>query len=207
MATVIPQDDVIVVDGYLDAAACARIVVELDYVLWRDSAVVRADADGNLVTFHTHERTSRSTTQRWFGDLLNAEIADLEARIEADFGPPSAYLEPWQAVRYAPGGRFGLHTDGGAFGGDPAGERVLTFLVCVEAPETGGETYFPRLGRLVEPVLGRMVVWRNLLPDLTADLRFLHAATPTRAGSKTVLTTWSRQRPARESTTTVTPTR
>ncbi|MFC4785585.1 prolyl hydroxylase family protein [Nocardioides sp. MAHUQ-72] len=193
----IPTDDVLVVDGYLDASACVRIVAELDYVLWRDSAVVRADGHGNLVTFQSEERTSRSTTQKWFGDALNAEIGELEARIEADFGPPTAYLEHWQAVRYAPGGRFGLHTDGGAFRDDPAGERVLTFLACVEAPEAGGETYFPRLGRLVEPVAGRLVVWRNLLADQTADPRFLHAATPTRAGAKTVLTTWSRQRPAR----------
>jgi prolyl 4-hydroxylase len=200
VATLIPVDDVLVLDGYIDAEACARIVGELDYVLWRGSAVVRAGKDGSLVTFQTRERTSRSTTQKWFGEALNAEIAELEARIEADFGSPAAYLEQWQAVRYAPGGRFGLHTDGGAFRDDPAGERVLTFLMCVEAPEAGGETYFPRLGRFVDPVVGRMVIWRNLLPDATADPLFLHAATPTRAGTKTVLTTWSRQRPARNPT-------
>ena len=184
MATLIPIDDVLVLDGYLDTHACARIVGELDYVLWRDSEVVRSGADGSLVTFQSQERTSRSATQKWFGEALNGETTQLEARIEKDFGTAAAYLEHWQAVRYAPGGRFGLHTDGGTFGDDPAGERVLTFLLCVEAPQGGGETYFPRLGRFVEPVEGRMVIWRNLLPDLTTDPRFLHAATPTRAGRR-----------------------
>lgn len=189
----IPTGDVLVVDGYLDPDRCALAVEELDYVLWRDSQVVRAGVDGGLVNVRSDERTSRSTTQRWFGEALKAELAVLESRLHRDFGAASPYLEDWQAVRYQPGGRFGLHTDGGLFSDDPAGERVLTFLLCVQAPSAGGETYFPRLGRLIEPVPGRLLVWRNLLADGTVDGRFLHAATPVRAGSKLVLTTWSRQ--------------
>lgn len=193
----IPDDDVLIVDGYLDAERCALVVDEFDFVLWRDSQVVRAGVDGGLISFRSDERTSRSTTQKWFSAALNAELAVLESRLETDFGPAPRYLEEWQAVRYQPGARFGLHTDGGLFADDPAGERVITFLFYVQAPAAGGETYFPRLGRLVDPVAGRLVAWRNLSADGTVNARFLHAATPVRTGSKTVLTTWSRQRPAR----------
>lgn len=194
---IIPTDDLLVLDGYLGSDACRVILDELNFVLWGHSQVVRADADGQIVGFRSEERTSLSTTQKWFGERLLAEIALLESRFEADFGAAPAYLEEWQGVRYQPGGRFGLHTDGGLFADDPAGERVVTFLLCVQAPSAGGETYFPRLSRLVEPRAGRLVVWRNLSADNTVNGTFLHAATPVRDGSKTVLTTWSRQRPAR----------
>ncbi len=194
----IPADDVLVVDGYLDPDRCRVVLEELDYVLWGDSRVVRAQGDGEILSFRSDERTSRSTTQKWFGERLLAELTVLESRLETDFGPPPTYLEEWQGVRYQPGGRFGLHTDGGLFADDPAGERVITFLLCVQAPHAGGETYFPRLSRLVEPRAGRLVVWRNLSVDNTANSTFLHASTPVREGSKTVVTTWSRQRPARE---------
>lgn len=191
----VPDDDVLIVDGYLDADRSSRIVSELDYVLWQRSEVVRSSPDGGLVTFHSDERTSRSAAQKWFSGELMLYLTELERRLSAEFGPPPSYLEEWLAVQYTPGGRFGLHTDGGVFAAEPAGERVLTFLLYVQSPDAGGETYFPRLNRLVEPVGGRLVVWRNLLPDGTVDGRFLHAATPVRAGTKTVLTTWSRQHP------------
>lgn len=193
----LPEGDVLVRDNYLSDEECAFMAGELEYVLWRASEVVRAEPSGGLVTFRSDERTSTSTSQKWFSDELNVRLAALETLLETDFGPTPAYLEPWQAVRYQPGGRFGLHTDAGAFGAEPWGERVLTFLVYLQAPDVGGETYFPRLNRLVEPIRGRIVVWHNLLPDGTIDGRLLHAATPPSKGTKAILTTWSRQRPIR----------
>jgi prolyl 4-hydroxylase len=167
------------------------------HVLWRGSEVVRLAPDGRPVTFRSDERTSHSTTQKWFSEELNEELNELEMRLETDFGPPPSHLEHWQVVKYEPGGRFGLHADGGAFAAEPAGERVLTFLVYVQSPEAGGETYFPQLNRFVKPATGRMAVWHNLLPDGTVNRRFQHAATPARGGTKTVLTTWSRQHAVR----------
>lgn len=193
----LPKGDVLIRDDYLSAEECAFMTGELEYVLWRGSEVVRVDPGGGLVTFRSDERTSTSTSQKWFSEELKARLAALETRLETDFGPPRAYLERWQGVRYQLGGRFGLHTDAGAFGGEPFGERVLTFLIYLQTPHAGGETYFPRLKRLVEPIRGRIVVWHNLLPDGSVDGRFLHAATPPCAGTKTILTTWSRQRPVR----------
>jgi prolyl 4-hydroxylase len=194
----VPVDDVLVLDDYVGPEQCARAVTELEYVLWRGSEVVRSAPGGGLLTFRSDERTSRSTSQKWFSAELVAEVADLETRLECDFGPSARFLEPWQAVRYGPGGRFGLHTDGGSFAGESAGERVLTFLLYLRQPEAGGQTYFPRLDRLVEPLVGRLVVWLNLLPDGAVNPLFVHAATPVRSGSKIALTTWSRQHGVRQ---------
>lgn len=192
-------DVLTVLDDYLPAEECRAVLGELRFVLWRASQVVHADTEGALVSGASSERTSESTTEHWFRPPLRRRLAAIEERLVRDFGVVRSHLEPWQAVRYRPGGRFGLHTDGGLFGSEPAGERVLTFLLYLKAPRTGGGTYFPRLDRIVEPVAGRLVVWKNLLPDGAVDPRTLHAATPTREGRKVVLTTWSRERPARSS--------
>ncbi|NAZ74933.1 hypothetical protein GTQ99_05775 [Kineococcus sp. T13] len=188
---------VTVLDGYLSPQLCRRVVAELEFALWRRSQVAVPGPGGGLVGASSPERTSESTGQRWFSEPLQALVEELGTRLCGDFGALPSHLEPWQAVRYGPGGRFGLHTDGGPFRLEPAGDRVLTFLLCVQAPEGGGGTYFPRLDRLVDAVAGRLLVWDNLLPDGRPDERTLHAATPARAGRKVVLTTWSRERPVR----------
>ena len=74
---------------------------------------------------------------------------------------------------------------------------MLTFLLCLKAPKSGGATYFPELDLLLEPVRGRLVVWNNLDAQGKPNSRFRHAATPVHAGMKVMLTTWSRERPIR----------
>lgn len=180
-------------DGFLPGPICQAMLQELDFTLWKDSEVVRHDDEHGIVSFRSDERRSRSAAQQWFGEDLLRLVEDFERRLCAVFRLEADHLEPWQAIRYGPGGRFGTHHDGGVFAGEPAGERVLTFLLYLDGPESGGETYFPALDLLVEPCAGKLVVWNNLQTDGTPDPRFVHAATPVHAGRKTVLTSWSRQ--------------
>lgn len=194
---VVPNDDLLVVDGYLCSDKCAFIANELRYVLWRGSEVVQTEADGTRRTALSDERTSTTASQRWFSKVLNGELKTIEERLVQDFGVATRYLERWQGVKYEAGERFGLHTDGGPFKDHPAGERVLTFLLCIQAPESGGETYFPKLDRLIEPKAGRLLVWNNLRRRGISNERFVHAATPARSGVKIILTTWSREWPVR----------
>lgn len=184
-------------DAFVDAKTAAAMRRELRYVHWQESRVVKPDATGGHVVVESERRVSSSAAQSWFNDSLSRAVASLEARICATFSVDSACLESWQAVRYEPGGKFEIHHDGGSFGAELAGERVLTFLLYLQTPASGGETYFPELGLLVPAVAGKLVVWNNLLPDGSLDRRFLHAATPVHEGRKTILTTWSRQRPLR----------
>jgi prolyl 4-hydroxylase len=183
--------------GFISAKRAAAMTQDLRYVRWQSSRVVKHGAGGEHVVVDDPSRVSRSAGQVWFNRALSARVEEIERRVCTDFSTPPGNLELWQAVQYEPGGKFAAHLDGGTFADEPAGERVLTFLLFLEAPSRGGETYFPELGLLVKPTAGKLVVWNNLRADGGLDRRFLHAATPVREGRKTILTTWSRERTLR----------
>lgn len=183
-------------DEWLDTRTCGRIDRELEHVFWRRSQVVAETPDG-LSSRESAERTSRSASARWFSPALQRTVGRIEERLVAELGVDPSHVESWQAVAYGPGGRFGTHHDGGHLAGQPGGERVLTFLLCVHAPASGGATYFPDLDLLLDPRPGRLLVWQNLTPDGSPDQRMRHAATPVHTGRKVMLTTWSRQLPLR----------
>ncbi|SDL40155.1 2OG-Fe(II) oxygenase [Arthrobacter sp. ok362] len=182
---------------FLSSKRCRKIVEELKFSLWRESKVVDKGEGDSLVSFTSNKRQSVSADQGWFGPELMAHLVKIENRVCGLFDTEPSYLELWQAIRYRNGGKFELHHDGGLFGGEAAGERALTFLLYLQGPKQGGETYFPELDLLIPPTAGKLVVWNNLRPDGTTDDRFRHAATPVHRGRKLVLTTWSRQRPIR----------
>lgn len=181
-------------DTFISAATAERMRRELKYALWRGSRVVKPDGEGGHLIAESTKRVSESAAQQWFTAELQSDIVAIEGALCTAFGLDAARLESWQAVRYRTGGKFELHHDGGSFAAEPAGERVLTILIYLQTPASGGETYFPELDLLVTAVAGKLVVWNNLLPDGRPNNRFLHAATPVHAGRKTILTTWSRER-------------
>lgn len=193
LADDVSRDGIGWADEWLSEREARRICDDLEFTFWKRSQVVDHAAEGNLSREST-ERTSRSTNERWFTPKLRARVDAVQERICDEFAVDAALLEPWQAVQYAPGERFGIHHDGGSFASDPAGERVLTFLLCLRAPDAGGATYFPELDLLIQPAAGRLIAWQNLTPDGGIDPRKRHAATPVHAGSKVMLTTWSRER-------------
>src|SRR3954466_7944925 len=105
-------------------------------------------------------------------------IRRIETRLAALIDRAPERYEAWQATRYRPGGRFEPHFDAGYWGGDPAGEREWTALLYLDAPRRGGGTRFTELDLSIEPRAGRLVLWRNLLPDGTPDPRMKHAGEP-----------------------------
>ncbi len=185
-------------EQFLSVQQSRKIVDELDFVLWRDSTVIARHGAGDLTPFISDRRTSESSGQLWFGPRLMKRLAVVENRICDLFSLNPLALETWQALRYAPGGKFEIHHDGGVFGPEPSGERVYTFLLYLHSPKEGGQTYFPALDLLVPATAGKLLVWNNLLPDGTPNQLLRHAATPVRRGRKLALTTWSRQRPIRQ---------
>lgn len=197
LATQLRDNGIGWVDGFLDHPTCSRLADELDFALWRPSTVVSRSPRGDLVIITSRRRHSRTAEQEWFGPEVRQEIHRLEGRACRRLGLRRAHLEPWQAVRYGHRDRFEVHHDSGLFADDPAGERVLTLLLYLQTPAEGGSTVFPELGLRIAAVAGRLVAWRNLLPDGTPNPAMRHAASPVRKGAKTILTTWARQRVVR----------
>ena len=73
-----------------------------------------------------------------------------------------------------------------------AGPRILTVLMYFSDMEEGGETYFNQLDLTVQPKMGRILVFPNVLneePD-EMDERMEHEATPVTSGSKYIANLW-----------------
>jgi hypothetical protein len=185
------------VDGFLSGDECAAMLHELRYAYWTASTVVNRDGDV-LRSGPSEVRTSETADAYWFTDELAVLMAAFEARLRDAFGIDAAYLEEWQATRYAPGGRFEPHYDAGFWSDGPGGERTGTVLLYLDAPEAGGGTEFPCFDTVVEPRPGRVLVWNNLRPDGRVDRLMRHAALPVERGRKTTLVTWGHERPVRQ---------
>lgn len=181
------------IDGFLPADECQEVVSELRFSLWRPSKVSRRSLDGSVSPVRTRTRRSETTMQEWFSPQVNRVVEEVEARVTVLLGVHSDQLEWWQATRYGPSGSYALHIDAGTHTGEPAGERTHTILLYLEAPVSGGSTWFPRLGLEFSPVPGRLLVWQSLTADGSVDPKALHAAMPVGQGRKTILTTWIRE--------------
>lgn len=182
------------VDGFLDPVTCGRLADELEFSLWRPSTVVNRSPFGDLTSFTSMRRRSRTAMQEWFAPEVLDEIRRIETRVCRRLGVHRTHLEPWQAIRYGHRDRFDIHHDSGLFADEPAGERVSTVLLYLQAPAEGGATVFPELKLRVAAVTGRLLAWHNLLPDGSPNPVMRHAGSAVRKGAKTILTTWVRQR-------------
>jgi prolyl 4-hydroxylase len=195
--TRLARERLVTVDDFVTAQICGRIAGELEFTWWRESRVVNREAGQELLEFASDCRVSWGAVWEYFSDVLRDVIAEIEEQACERFGLDRECLESWQAVKYDVGGHFDLHHDGGLFGTEIGGERRTTLLLYVEAPASGGETWFPDLRLCVEPKPGRLVVWRNLTDDGWIDQRMRHQAMPLVSGRKLVLTTWEREKPVR----------
>ena len=159
--------DVYVVDGFLHPAECAAM-----------AAIVRR------------------------GDLSAASgelVREIDDRICRYLGINAGYSETLRGQHYEVGEECKAHTD--YFEADELGEvgavqgqRTWTMMVYLNEPELGGEIRFVNLGATIFPQRGRAVVWNNQYPGGTPNPDTTHHDMPVRAGYKTILTKWFRER-------------
>ena len=187
-------DRIAVVDAFLTPGECRLLRDESERGAWVASRVDRiggrdADAAGN------GGRNSLSLALPAYSDAAQTCLSDIERRLQVAFGLRPRHLEPWQMTRYRRGDGYGYHIDGGAWARHPAGERARTILIVLESPTRGGATHFRALGTTIRPLVGRLIVWRNLLPTGHCDHAMIHAGRTVWQGRKTILTTWEHERP------------
>ena len=130
---------------------------------------------------------------------LNCDVVVLltRARIAATIGVPVGALENSQVLHYAVGQQFTRHVDYL----DPAlpdvaerGQRIVTFLVYLNAEFDGGETDFPRLNVRYKGAAGDALYFANLEPGGAPDPRTLHAGLAPTSGEKWLFSQWVRNR-------------
>ena len=188
-----PHDGILVVDDFLPAADCARLLDEQKRGQWIDSVV--ANAGGGAMT--GGGRHSESLVLSGYSGRADALLRRIERRLAQLAGIRPTHLEPWQMTRYRRGERYDYHVDCGVR--HPSGERVRTILIVLEQPARGGATHFRALGRTVRPCVGRLVAWSNLLPNGRCNHAMIHSGRPVWQGRKTILTTWEHVRPYTDS--------
>lgn len=143
-------------------------------------------------------RTSYSCNLNAYDPL----IADVNARIAALLGIDRSHGEPLQGQRYETGQRFRAHND--FFYVDQpywaeyephGGQRTWTAMIYLAEPISGGDTAFPLLDLMVEPKLGRILLWNNMALDGSPNGWTLHEGCQVAAGTKYIVTKWYRERP------------
>lgn len=185
-------DLVTVIDEFLSPADCARLLAQAEAGVWVKSAVAMAGGMPEAVG------TGRRSDTLWlpaFGRWAAAKLRRIEVELSARLGIEPAHLEPWQMTRYRRGDAFDYHLDCGAWAEHPSGERKRTILIIIEPPLRGGATHFRALSQTIRPRLGRLIVWRNLLPTGGCNHAMIHSGRAVWRGQKTILTTWERERP------------
>lgn len=183
--------DLFIVRGFLDPGVCAELIERID-ARRRPSEIVD---DLGIANFRTSETCDL--------DLRDAVVAEVDGKIGALLGLDLAASEPLQGQRYAPGQEFRAHTDTFEPGGydyyvhtADAGQRTWTAMVYLNQPDDGGATRFKSIGKTIQPELGKLLAWNNLLPDGRPNPATLHQGMKVRRGVKYIITKWFRERPA-----------
>ncbi len=136
-------------------------------------------------------------------DLADPLVAAVDALVCKFLGLSAAASEPIQGQRYAAGQEFKPHTDSFNPGGADffahcaeQGQRTWTAMLYLNQPEEGGATRFKMIGKTIQPKLGKLVAWNNLLPDGSPNMATLHQGMKVRRGTKYIITKWFREYPS-----------
>jgi hypothetical protein len=148
----------------------------------------------------------RNNTAATF-DVSSVEFihALVQARMSVACGVSERMMEGPAILHYSPGEQIQNHYDfvdpksTPDYAGEIArnGQRVITFLLYLNEDYDGGETAFPRLGLVHKGRRGEGLFFINALPDLSPDVRTLHAGCPTTRGEKWIVSQFIRSRPTR----------
>jgi prolyl 4-hydroxylase len=132
---------------------------------------------------------------------MDVVAAVLRARIAAATRLPEPIFEVPQLMHYAPGEEFTVHHDyldpnhpGHAADIVRRGQRIGTFLICLNQDFEGGATEFPRAGLAWRGRMGDALFFANVTPDGAPDPLTFHAGRPPRAGEKWLFSQWIRDR-------------
>jgi prolyl 4-hydroxylase len=194
---------VLQIDEFLSAEEAAVLIqlgADIGYV--RSTETGELDASGQQASEVSYRRTS---TNAWCNTQEcndHPVMQNLYERIYSLTQIPSEHSEPLQLLRYEVGQFYKVHHDYVDIEVQQQhGVRIFTFFFYLNTMEEngGGGTRFPRLNLTVHPVLGRAILWPNVLnhaPNVQDD-RTSHQALVVERGVKYGANAWYHQRPLR----------
>jgi len=182
------------IDAFLTPATCDWLIARAQPNLER--AKVYDPSTG------AETSSIRTNTEFHIGTFDSDLIVMLhQHRISALTGASLAGMEACTILHYAPGEEFNRHYDcfdtstpENARIVTAEGQRVLTFLIYLNENYNGGETEFPYLSKRFRGRKGDALMFWNIMPDFSPDLRTLHAGLPPLSGEKWLFSQWIRGR-------------
>lgn len=98
---------------------------------------------------------------------------------------PTENQETFHFIRYGIGGEYKPHLD--------EYNRQKTALIYLNEGFVGGETFFPKINRVIKPKTGKLVIWEN--QDKTGEViqDSLHSGLPIEFGTKYISVIWIRK--------------
>lgn len=132
---------------------------------------------------------------------LDVVVQVVRTRIAAITKLPLPLFEPPQVLHYDVGQEFSPHYDfletestGQKDELARFGQRIATFLICLNDGFEGGETDFPAVPLRFHGNTGDALFFANVDPSGAPDRRTLHAGLPPTSGEKWVFSQWIRDR-------------
>jgi hypothetical protein len=189
--------DVLVVENFLAAADCARLVA-LARGLPKETGRMVAD-DGRLLSGAALAPAGGADAPRRIttliktfdeGDAFVPVVGQAFLHwVRGAYGQELEWFEWPDVLCYGPGGRYDPHAD--SENRDPSTgewrrvlERDFSLLVYLNDDYVGGDLEFPELGYRLRPRRGMLVAFPS-------DHRYLHAALPVESGTRYVIVSWA----------------
>lgn len=192
---------VISIDGFVQNEVSMKLYYDMTDNAAFGSSMVSNTRGGVEETHDTdykdilhNGRISETAFHHSFTALSVSLLNELTEQVAGLLNVEPNRFEPWQCTRYHTGGLFDYHDDCGNWGSN---ERLYTVLLTVRAPDFGGATHFPKLGKMVESKSSRLLIWRNLNEDFLCDGQAMHCGMPVgelgKEDEKMILVTWIRR--------------
>lgn len=132
---------------------------------------------------------------------LDVVVQVLRSRIASITKLPLPLFEPPQVLHYDVGQEFSPHFDFLEIDSEGQkdelarfGQRIATFLICLNDGFEGGETEFPAVDLRFHGSTGDALFFANVDPSGAPDRRTLHAGLAPTSGEKWVFSQWIRDR-------------
>ncbi len=190
-----------------------RVAVSHNFITREERAHVLFNVSGALSNPETYTtNTSNGEAENRFfngqGYSMGAMTTDtvvrvIERRVARMTDWRMDALEPSSVIAYQPGNEYQPHVDYFSEGQiarnrtelrDFSGQRVITFLICLQAAAEGGGTEYPRTGVKVSYQAGQAMQHYNVTEDGKPDPLSMHIGAPVKQGEKWLLRTTLREK-------------
>jgi len=147
----------------------------------------------------------RTSQDFYIGENIDDEnvkqiILDLKTKISNHSSIPIQNQELLNIIRYLPGEQFHSHFD--AFDRNApyyrdelklGGQRIKTYIICLQKAKLGGYTGFPKINQNVLLEKGQCILWNNVDSDGNILIDSLHCGRCPVDGEKWIITCWIRE--------------